>query len=92
MLQNVCTKGGHFLHHTFQKNKNIEFLNYVIMIANNCIITKCTRDVQAVCGLTMKENRYKVHSLYKNTTGQYKNIDQEEVKKSDLFAILARHP
>ena len=37
-----------------------------------------TRGVQKVCGLNMKEKRYKGHSMYENTTSQYKNIHQEK--------------
>ena len=49
------------------------------------------RGVQKVCGLTMKEKRYKGHSMYEDTTSQYENIYQEK-KFSNRFAILARHP
>ena len=38
-----------------------------------------------------QEKRYKGHSMYENTTTQYKNIYQEK-KLSDPFAILACHP
>ena len=47
--------------------------------------------VQKVCGPTMKEKRYKGHSMYVNTTSQYNNIYQEKRKQIHwlfLHAIL----
>ena len=37
-----------------------------------------TSGVQKVCGSTMKEQRFKGHSMYENITSQYKNIHQEK--------------
>ena len=46
------------------------------------------RGVQKVCGPTLKEKRYKGHSMYENTTSQYMNIYQE---KSFQIYLLSLH-
>ena len=47
-----------------------------------------TRGIQKVCGPTMKETRYKGHSMDENTTSQLKNIHQE---KSFQIHLLFLH-
>ena len=46
--------------------------------------------VKKVCGPTMKEHRYKGHSMYENASSQYKNTYQE--KSSGLFVLLTHPP
>ena len=66
------------MHAHFEKSKKLRFFFLTLHIYD---------DVQKVCGPTMKEKRYKGHSMYEN-------ILQVNIKTSikKKVAILARHP
>ena len=79
-LQRLCVGfwGCHSGLIEFNKNRNISHSQYNVDHTD-------TRGVQKVCGLTMKEEIYKGHSMYENTTSQYKNIYREKKKISLPF-------